>query len=139
FANALGIPKAARTVVGDISVTTAMRTIETTVVDNGQFVSEELPPADPNAGTVPGPDVMVGDLNGLAQFGGQDGDYVGLSVGTESCNFGTEGLHWQALPSNDHPVIPQNMYRMSGGADNTQTFEQIGQSNVKHAFTALTQ
>lgn len=139
FANALGIPKAARTVVGDISVTTAMRTIETTVVDNGQFVSEELPPADPNAGTVPGPDVMVGDLNGLAQFGGQDGDYVGLSVGTDSCNFGTEGLHWQALPSNDHPVIPQNMYRMSGGADNTQTFEQIGQSNVKHAFTALTQ
>ena len=44
-----------------------------------------------------------------------------------------------ALPNNDHPVIPQNMYRMSGGTDNTERFEQIGQSWFKHAFTALTQ
>jgi len=42
------------------------------------------------------------------------------------------------LPSNDHPVIPQNMYRMSGGATNDERFEQIGQSSMKHAFTALT-
>jgi hypothetical protein len=138
FANALGDPKAAGTVVGDIAINASMRTIETTVVDNGQVLSDELP-SDPNAGTVPGPDVMVGDLNGLAQFGGQNGDYVGLAVGTDSCNFGTVNLHWQALPSNDHPVIPQNMYRMSGGTDNSERFEQIGQSNVKHAFTALTQ
>lgn len=138
FANALGMPKASRTVVGDISIDATLRTIESTIVDNGQIVSDELP-ADPLAGTVPGPDVMVGDLNGLAQFGGQNGDYVGLAVGTDSCNFGTEGLHWQALPSNDHPVIPQNMYRMSGGSDNAERFEQIGQSSVKHAFTALTQ
>jgi hypothetical protein len=138
FASALGDPKAAGTVVGDITIDASMRTIESTIVDNGQIVSEELP-SDPNAGTVPGPDVMVGDLNGLAQFGGQNGDYVGLAVGTDSCNFGTENLHWQALPSNDHPVIPQNMYRMSGGADNTERFEQIGQSSVKHEFTAITQ
>src|SRR5690606_15210812 len=138
FANALGLRKGAGTVVGEITINATMRTIETTVVDNGQVVRDELP-ADPLAGTVPGPDVMVGDLNGLAQFGGQDGDYVGLAVGTDSCNFGTVNLHWQALPSNDHPVIPQNMYRMSGGADGQETFEQIGQSNVKHAFTALTQ
>src|SRR5690606_23232767 len=38
-------------------------------------------------------------------------------------------------PSNDHPVIPQNLYRMSANGDR---MEQIGQSNVKHAFTALT-
>jgi hypothetical protein len=31
------------------------------------------------------------------------------------------------------------MYRMSGGGTNDERFEQIGQSNVKHAFTALTQ
>jgi hypothetical protein len=36
-------------------------------------------------------------------------------------------------------VIPQNLYRMSGGATNNDRFEQIGQSNVKHAFTALQQ
>ena len=27
-------------------------------------------------------------------------------------------LNWFALPSNDHPVIPQNLYRMSGGPTN---------------------
>ncbi|HET9315762.1 MAG TPA: hypothetical protein VFQ51_09235, partial [Vicinamibacteria bacterium] len=35
--------------------------------------------------------------------------------------------------------IPQNLYRMSGGATNDERFEQIGLSQVKHAFTALTQ
>ena len=65
--------------------------------------------------------------------------FVGLGVGTTSCNAGVQNLDWFALPSNDHPAIPQNMYRMSGGADNTERFEQIGQSWCKHAFTALTQ
>ena len=41
------------------------------------------------------------------------------------------------LPQTDHPVIPQNLYRMSGGADNTERFEQIGQSWMKHTFLAL--
>ena len=50
---------------------------------------------------------------------------------------GTEDLDWFALPQTDHPVIPQNLYRMSGGADNTERFEQIGQSWLKHAFLAL--
>ncbi len=43
---------------------------------------------------------------------------------------------WIALPSGDHPFIPQNVYRMSGGSTNTDRFEQIGQSWGKHAFTA---
>ena len=58
--------------------------------------------------------------------------------GTTSCNAGTENLDWFQLPSNDHPVIPQGLYRMSGGATNDDRFEQIGQSWLKHAFTALT-
>jgi hypothetical protein len=48
-------------------------------------------------------------------------------------------LDWFALPQTDHPVIPQNLYRMSAGANNDERFEQIGQSWLKHAFTALTQ
>ena len=48
-------------------------------------------------------------------------------------------LNWFALPQTDHPVIPQNLYRMSGGANNDERFEQIGQSWFKHAFAALTQ
>ncbi len=48
-------------------------------------------------------------------------------------------LNWFQLSNTDHPVIPQNMYRMSGGATNNERFEQIGQSWLKHAFTALTE
>ena len=80
----------------------------------------------------------MGDLPSVEQ-GGSSGTFVGLGVGTTSCNAGVVDLDWFQLPSNDHPVIPQNMYRMSGGADNTERFEQIGQSWLKHAFTALTQ
>ena len=87
---------------------------------------------------VPGPDVIVGNLPSLEQFG-DAGAQVGLAVGTESCNNGQVDVNWFALPSNDHPVIPQNLYRMSGGGDNTQRFEQVGQSWLKHAFTAASE
>ena len=140
FAAELGRSTEADSIVGNISISATMRPIEITEVVDGEVVSDEMPPLnDPNAGTVPGPDVIVGDVYGLAQFGGSSGTQVGLAVGTNSCNFGTENLNWFQLPSNDHPVIPQNLYRMSGGATNDERFEQIGQSSVKHAFTALTQ
>ena len=38
-----------------------------------------------------------------------------------------QALTWLANPNNDHPVIPQNIYRMSGGGSNNDRFEQIGQ------------
>jgi len=78
-----------------------------------------------------GPDLVVGDLLGLQQFG-RVGDVVGLAVGTTSCNKGDVEVHWNALPSNDHPLIPQNLYRLRGGR-----LEQIGQSWMKHGFFAL--
>ena len=34
------------------------------------------------------------------------------------CNNGDEPLNWIQLPVTDHPVIPQNIYRMSGGSYN---------------------
>jgi hypothetical protein len=58
-------------------------------------------------------------------------------VGTVSCNNGDQPINWHPLPNTDHPIIPQNLYRMSGGADNAERFEQIGQSWMKHAFFAL--
>ncbi|MET0555220.1 MAG: hypothetical protein ABW221_19415 [Vicinamibacteria bacterium] len=139
FAKALGRPEAAGTVAGGIEIDLAMRPIEVSHVVDGELREEVLPGLDASLGGVPGPDVIVGDLNGLAQFGGTNGTQVGLAVGTDSCNAGVVNLNWFALPSNDHPVIPQNLYRMSGGASNNNRFEQIGQSNVKHAFEALTQ
>jgi hypothetical protein len=132
-------PAAAGSAVGTLSLAAAMRAIEITKLVDGRVESDRLPahPGFGTAGSVPGPDVIVGDLSGLAEFG-NFGTQVGLAVGTDSCNAGTVDLDWFALPNNDHPVIPQNLYRMSGGATNDERFEQIGQSSVKHAFTALT-
>ncbi|MEP7212662.1 MAG: carboxypeptidase regulatory-like domain-containing protein [Acidobacteriota bacterium] len=139
FAADLGRPSDAGAIVGKISVAATLRPIEITEYVDGEVTSDVMPAlASPETGTVPGPDVIVGDLSGLAQFGSSSGTQVGLAVGTDSCNFGTVDLNWFALPSNDHPVIPQNLYRMSGGTSNDERFEQIGQSSVKHAFTALT-
>ena len=142
FAAELGRPAEAGSVIGQISITATMRPIEITQVVDGEVTSNELPAnSSPNAGTVPGPDVVVGDLTEMVQptdsVNGVNGTQVGLAVGTDSCNLGTVSLNWFQLPNNDHPAIPQNLYRMSGGATNDERFEQIGQSSVKHAFAAL--
>ncbi|MHC4429457.1 MAG: hypothetical protein ACYS0D_12775 [Planctomycetota bacterium] len=78
-----------------------------------------------------GPDVIVGNLLDIWRWGTIDG-VTAYSVGTESCNTGTENLLWIAA-SNQHPVIGQNMYRLKDGR-----FEQIGIGWLKHGFTALT-
>ncbi len=57
----------------------------------------------PAVGTRPGPDVIVGDLSGLAQFDGSSGTQVGLAVGTDSCNAGVVNLNWIAKPSQRPP------------------------------------
>ena len=140
FAAELGRSAEAGMVVGEITMSLRMKPIEVSQIVEGETVQSKLPAGtglDGEVGTVPGPDVIVGDVNGLQQFG-VTGTTVGLALGTDSCNFGVVDLDWFALPSNNHPVIPQNMYRMSGGATNDERFEQIGQSSVKHAFTALT-
>jgi hypothetical protein len=86
----------------------------------------------------PGPDVITGDIGamgGLEQFG-SDGTQVGLGVSTTSCNAGNVPVQFFAIPATTHPVIPHNLYRMSGGSGNDDRFEQIGQSWAKHAFGA---
>ena len=140
LAKKLGRPADAGVVVGEISISTTMYLIEVTTVVNGAAQSGVLPARGAGTKDVPdfvaGPDVIVGDLPSMAQFG-SSGTQVGLAVGTTSCNNGNVELNWFALPNTDHPVIPQNFYRMSGGATNDDRFEQIGQSWLKHAFTAL--
>jgi hypothetical protein len=131
FANALGRPSDVGAVAGKISIGAATQPIEITHLVNGEPQSVMMPAV----GTQPGPDVIVGDLPTLEQFGSV-GTQVGLAVGTDSCNNGQVDLDWFALPNNDHPVIPQNLYRMSGGTDNIERFEQVGQSWLKHAFAA---
>jgi expansin (peptidoglycan-binding protein) len=85
-----------------------------------------------------GPDIITGDMGvfgGLQQFG-SNGTQVGLGISTTSCNAGNVPVDFFAIPQTNHPVIPHNLYRMSGGAGNNERFEQIGQSWVKHAFGA---
>jgi hypothetical protein len=139
FADALGRPADTGLPVGRISIGATMRPIEITQLDeNGDVKSATLPALNqPGVGTVPGPDVIVGELLSLVQSdNGAVGGRVGLALGTDACNKGTENVAWIALPSNNHPFIPQNLYRMSGGATNNERFEQIGQSWGKHAFAA---
>src|SRR5436190_878812 len=139
FANKLGRPADAGVIVGEISIGATMQRLEIEQLDaNGDVKSARLPALNqPDVGTVPGPDVIVGELIGLVQSqSGAVAGLVGLALGTDACNQGTIDVDWFALSNSDHPFIPQNVYRMSGDTDNAQRFEQIGQSWGKHAFTA---
>ena len=77
-----------------------------------------------------GPDVIVGDLHQTTHWGAV-GNIHAYSVGTISCNVGTEDLLWESW-NNRHPVIAQNLYRLKDGR-----IEQIGMSWLKHGFIAL--
>ncbi len=78
-----------------------------------------------------GPDVIVADLPGTVQYA-HTTQKAALAVATTSCNVGDEFLFWVPQPSNQHPVIAQNMYRLLN-----DRFEQIGQAWVKHGFVAV--
>jgi hypothetical protein len=142
FASALGIPSEAGSLAGTISVGAAMQPIQINQLVRGETKSMVMPPMQHAVGPgapnlVAGPDVIVGDIEDVAQFSAPVGTQVGLAIGTDSCNNGDQPIDWFALPQTDHPVVPQNLYRMSGGVDNQERFEQIGQSWMKHTFEAL--
>jgi len=119
-----------------------MQAIEINQLVNGELKSFVMPPlrgavAGANSPVVvPGPDVIVGDIEDIEEPGNTMSQ-VGLDVGTDSCNNGDQPVDWFALPDTDHPVVPQNLYRMSSAANNNDRFEQIGQSWMKHTFEAL--
>jgi hypothetical protein len=106
---------------------------------------------------VAGPDVIVGDLYDPRNYGvvgTAPNEIYAYSIGTISCNIAaaSPGVFKTWLPgytnvqdnalmwvdSNDpiagktHPVISQNMYKLSNGR-----FTQIGQAWLKHGFCAL--
>ena len=103
--------------------------------NSGNSASRGHGPRTAPEGLNAGPDIITGDLQDLAEYG-NDGTQVGLGVSTTSCNAGTVPVDFFALPNTDHPIIPHNLYRMNGGANHDETFEQVGHSWVKHAFGA---
>ena len=141
LAKNLGRPADEGLVVGEISISTTMYPIEVTTIVNGAAQSF-VHAARGRGSACPDSCAGAGCHRGRSPsmtHSGSAGTQVGLGVGTTSCNNGTSDLDWFALPQTDHPVIPQNLYRMSGGTTNDDRFEQIGQSWLKHAFTALTE
>lgn len=82
-----------------------------------------------------GPDIIVGDLIDIGNYttGAAVNGRLAFSVGTTSCNNGDQNVPWQASTSH-HPIIGQSFYRIKDGR-----IEHIGQSWLKHGFTALTQ
>ena len=120
-----------------------MQPIEIDQLVNGELRSTVMPalhsgPLAARPALCPGPDVIVGDLPEVAAIRQRCWNQFVAGVWEQtSCNNGDRDVDWFALPNNDHPVIPQNLYRMSGGTNNNDRFEQIGQSWLKHAFLAL--
>src|SRR4029450_6365011 len=106
FANALGRPSDAGAIAGTISIGATMQPIEVRTIVNGQIQSAIMPPlrglprsSEAQAGAagaeaptlVAGPDVIVGDLPEMAQYG-STGSFVGLGSGTISCRRGEPQL-----------------------------------------------
>src|SRR5262245_60788948 len=81
-----------------------------------------------------GPDVIVGDLQSVANFTASATIDV-FSFGTTSCNLGSANISWNSN-TNAHPVVGQNMFKMKTSGGYTR-FEQLGQSFLKHTFEAL--
>jgi hypothetical protein len=96
-----------------------------------------------------GPDVIVGVVLGSTDGSGNSWNttaeniggvmYDAFSFGTTSCNTGNQNLAWFAFPNNRHPAISQNLFRVRVEPNGVSKIEQLGQSWLKHGFTALTQ
>lgn len=102
-------------------------------IASGNLLAAALLTAMGTTALAVGPDVIVGDLPDVSNWTSSapvNGKRA-YSVGTVSCNIGTVQLKWISS-TNQHPVISGNMYRIKDGR-----FEQIGQSWLKHGFTAL--
>jgi hypothetical protein len=83
-----------------------------------------------------GPDVIVGDITGPANYSVHN-NLEALSLGTTSCNQGTVGVSWMSN-NNKHPVIGGELYRFKVVAG-AGRFEQVGLSWLKHGFYAESQ
>src|SRR5207249_8023594 len=91
LANAMGRPADAGAIVGTISIGAVMQPIQIDQLVKGETKSMALPPMQHAVGPgvpnlVPGPDVIVGDVEDVAQFDPAVGTQVGLAIGTDSCN-----------------------------------------------------
>lgn len=84
--------------------------------------------------TIPGTDVQLGILGGIA-FAGSSGTTNALSMSTTSCNPGSVEVPWEAPMAENHPMIGFMIAREEPG---NGRFVQISDwSWLKHTFFAL--
>ncbi len=104
-------------------------------LDPSLLLSRALPGTDGACTPNTGPDVIVGDLSDIGNYTSNTSvnGRLAFAIGTTSCNMGSQNVAWVAS-TDRHPVIGQSMYRILNGR-----IEHIGQSFLKHGFTALTQ
>ncbi len=135
LANALGDSSLAGESIGSFTIEAAMSWSGGELPDDIRLGGESAVVRGGSGGTVcgqSGVDVIVGDLLDVSNYSSLNG-IEAFAVGTTSCNVGDQNLLWISN-TNEHPVIGQNMFRLKDGR-----LEQIGQSWLKHGFTALTE
>jgi len=87
-------------------------------------------------GTPDTPDVIVGDINGVANYNTAFG-MDAIALGTTSCNIGELWLNWFA-GTTQVPVIGGGVFKYEV-VNGSGRFEQLGQSWLKYAFFALSE
>jgi len=81
-----------------------------------------------------GPDVICGDVSNAANYN-ISGNMDAVALGTTSCNVGSALLNWFSGTIN-HPLMGGQVYKYQE-VSGSGRFESLGQSWLKHAFTAL--
>ena len=81
-----------------------------------------------------GPDVILSDINGIANYA-VSGGIDAVSFGDVHCNLGTAPMGFSAN-TNQHPVSGGALYRLRE-IDGSARFEQLGQGWLLHGFFAL--
>ncbi len=130
WAQALGFPEAAGTVIGTVVIEAGLEAAGDTVIAEST-VSRDDTSIDAGRSLVDGSDILVAHLS-VGRFEGERG-ITPFAVGTTACNIGNRRANWVASSPN-HPVIAQNAYRLKD-----DRFEQIGMSWLKHGFFAVSQ
>lgn len=127
FAQRLGRPELDGQFIG------AGETMANVLWTDGAYAGEN--PGPNPEGTCDFRDVALGILSDISYIN-RDGVYptgvVGLAMATTSCNLGNCDVEWHAPMQEDHPGIAMHLYRETAGV-----LEQIGVSDIKHGFFAL--
>lgn len=88
--------------------------------------------------TSTGPDVIVGNFTGVANYASLGG-IEAFSAGVDLCNIGSAPVDFDSN-STRHPILAQGLFRYkSVGPDGNARFEQLGQSWCFHPLFALSQ